>query len=677
MRDGDYEGASDVYAAAAREATGEEKARALLGLAVALNAAGDGESALAAALESRAEAEPGATAWQQASFLAGRYLTDGGQFEEAVAILAPLADTGAGELQAYVLADLQRAAIGADRGDLAASAGDRLAALPDVPASLIDGTFRRNAAAALASGDLQRYASALEALAASTGYARDRFDLAGAYEDLGRTEDRLTVLRSIVRETPGDALAAVAVDELESAGETVDPSLKGYVYYRARRYVDAAGVLTPVVDAAELPPVDLVFATYYLAASLEDQGNLSAAVALYDRVPTILPDSPYAHRARYWAARVLENLEEYGSASARYVELVNTPPTGEFTAEAAFRAGYVHFTAGDPAGAVAAWDALGQGDARVHYWRGVAERALAAEAESLASFAAAVEAGPLDFHGVEAARAAGIARPLDVAYRPRPLSGPADWPAIESWLSAEVGGGPEPAPGSAAVTLASLGLRTEAEQLLRSLAASGSSPWRLLAVARQAHDLGLKGTAARLADRLRIEQGAAWHDVPPALLAVAYPIDFPAVLDREASEAGLDPLFLAALIRVESFWEPGAVSPVGALGLMQVMPETGRSIADALGVEGFEVEALLRPATSLKFGSYYIGAQVRQFGLPYVALAAYNGGPGRAARWLNAWDGVSAASFAETVDIDETRHYVELVLESYARYEAAYAEPDR
>jgi soluble lytic murein transglycosylase len=134
---------------------------------------------------------------------------------------------------------------------------------------------------------------------------------------------------------------------------------------------------------------------------------------------------------------------------------------------------------------------------------------------------------------------------------------------------------------------------------------------------------------------------------------------------------------MAALIRTESFWEPGAISPVGAMGLTQVMPETGAGIAEALGIEGFDPASLLRPATSLKFGAYFIGEQLKEFQFPYVALAAYNGGPGRAARWIEAWDGESAASFAEAVDIEETRNYVELVMMFYARYEAAHGGGER
>lgn len=65
---------------------------------------------------------------------------------------------------------------------------------------------------------------------------------------------------------------------------------------------------------------------------------------------------------------------------------------------------------------------------------------------------------------------------------------------------------------------------------------------------------------------------------------------------------------------------------------------------------------------------------MRSYGEPFVALAAYNGGPGRAGRWMDRWDGANAPSFVEVVDIEETRDYVERVLEAYGRYLHAYGD---
>lgn len=679
FRAGAYAAAADAFAQQARDATDPSaRARALLGLAASRHAAGDIEGAITAAFQARGAAPGGSPEAVQATFLHGRYLADAGRFGDAVTALAALADAGAGHLQPFVLVDLERAAVGAGDQLLAESAAARLAIEAGVPTGIREAAQRNLVDAALASGDADRYLAELERLVAITGRPADRFALAEAYRLAGLEGPRLDQLRAIVLQWPSDTHAVAALEGLNESGEAVSPLLEGFIYYRGRRYVEVERVLAPVVAArASLAPADQAFATYYLAAALEDQGKLADAVALYDQVPALDPSSPYAHRARYWAARVLESLQEFASASVRYVELVNAGQPGEFSEEAAFRAGYVLFALGDPAGAVAAWDALGAPGARVQFWRGVAERQLGDEAAAQASFQAAVAAGPLDFHGVEAARLLGLRGALDVRYRERALDAVVDWSAIESWLAARVPGAPVAAPDSPATTLATLGLRDEAEQVLLNLVPAGASPWELLAVARQAHELGLRSTAARLGDRIRYENGASWSEAPPALLALAYPIDFPAILDAEARTANIDPLFLAALVRIESYWQPSAVSPVGALGLTQVMPATGAAIAEALNVDGFTVDSLLRPATSLRFGAFYIREQIDTFGHPFIALAAYNGGPGRAARWANTWDGENAASFAEAVDIEETRNYVELVLEAYARYEAVYPAVDR
>ena len=87
----------------------------------------------------------------------------------------------------------------------------------------------------------------------------------------------------------------------------------------------------------------------------------------------------------------------------------------------------------------------------------------------------------------------------------------------------------------------------------------------------------------------------------------------------------------------------------------------------------FEVGDLVRPAVSVRFGAYYLGTQLRRFGDPLAALAAYNAGPGNARRWQEGGSG-SGADFVEGVDIGETQHYVVAVMEHYAHYRRAYRE---
>ncbi|MEX1102760.1 MAG: lytic transglycosylase domain-containing protein, partial [Dehalococcoidia bacterium] len=181
---------------------------------------------------------------------------------------------------------------------------------------------------------------------------------------------------------------------------------------------------------------------------------------------------------------------------------------------------------------------------------------------------------------------------------------------------------------------------------------------------------GLPDVAARLAVRLRSELGLTWAQAPMDLMRLSYPVDYVTLLDAEARANGIDPLFFAALIRQESFWDANAGSHAGALGLTQVIPPTGEAIAQSLGVD-FAPADLFRPAVSLKFGANYIAGQLRAFGNPYHALAAYNAGPGNAERWAN-FAGGSPADFAEAVDFAETQGYVISVMEHYAHYMAAY-----
>jgi len=151
-------------------------------------------------------------------------------------------------------------------------------------------------------------------------------------------------------------------------------------------------------------------------------------------------------------------------------------------------------------------------------------------------------------------------------------------------------------------------------------------------------------------------------------LALAYPQDFLPLVVTEGQRSHLSPLLLLALIRQESLFDAKAVSGAGALGLTQVIPSTGRDIARELKLADFAPTDLLRPVVSLRFGAHYLASQLALFdGIPWAALAAYNGGPGNAQRWLElAPDDPDL--FVEAIDFSETRAFVKVVLANYALY---------
>ena len=206
----------------------------------------------------------------------------------------------------------------------------------------------------------------------------------------------------------------------------------------------------------------------------------------------------------------------------------------------------------------------------------------------------------------------------DVSYNPLgPLPAP-DWAALEAWLMSRFGAGSLAASETAAPELMMLGLRDEAEAAVRALA--GQDPWATARAMRAAATAGLPDLAATYAVQLRQRAGVSSVEAPKELARLAYPLSYVVSLDGAAAENGVDPLFLAALVRTESFWDASAGSPAGALGLTQVIPVTGEAIAASLGYPAFAAEDLFRPSVSLAFGANYIGGQVRRFGNPYYAL---------------------------------------------------------
>lgn len=130
-----------------------------------------------------------------------------------------------------------------------------------------------------------------------------------------------------------------------------------------------------------------------------------------------------------------------------------------------------------------------------------------------------------------------------------------------------------------------------------------------------------------------------------------------------ASRQGIDPAWVMAVIRQESLFQPQARSPAGARGLMQIMPATGRLIAQELGERFPGIQGLLEPDTSIRFGAYYLAKnRTRLQNNPLLASAAYNAGRGRVLEWLPD-SPLPADIWAETIPFRETRRYVQRVME--------------
>ena len=157
------------------------------------------------------------------------------------------------------------------------------------------------------------------------------------------------------------------------------------------------------------------------------------------------------------------------------------------------------------------------------------------------------------------------------------------------------------------------------------------------------------------------------------ILRRLFPIPFAREIAAAAQENALDPFLIAALVRVESGFNPRAVSSRGARGLMQVMPDTGQWIASQMGASAFDPDWLFDPELNLRMGAWYLRALLDQFdGRPVVALAAYNAGRTRVQEWLaqGRWDGREET--LDEIPFGETRHHVRRVLTTLETYRWLY-----
>ncbi|AVX19889.1 soluble lytic murein transglycosylase [Carboxydocella sporoproducens DSM 16521] len=160
-----------------------------------------------------------------------------------------------------------------------------------------------------------------------------------------------------------------------------------------------------------------------------------------------------------------------------------------------------------------------------------------------------------------------------------------------------------------------------------------------------------------------------------ALWKWLYPFPYQEVIYREAERYHLDPLLVAAVIHTESKFNPRARSEKGAIGLMQLMPETARWAASQLQLGSVKEEDLLRPELNIKLGCWYINQLAREFnGDMIIVLAAYNGGSGNVRKWLEKEKWSGQHSTIDDIPFPETRAYVKKTLRAYEIYQILYAQ---
>jgi soluble lytic murein transglycosylase len=362
---------------------------------------------------------------------------------------------------------------------------------------------------------------------------------------------------------------------------------------------------------------------FFRADAAHDRQQWDAALASYDQVARMAPAVDYAGLSRMRAGQIHLHRGDVSAATEVFEAYLEDFPQGRRWEEAAYWAARGHLEAGSEADARVLLDRL--------------------QTEAPFSYYAVLTADLLD-------------EPYRVDLPPGPSAAPPGWLSDRLVVLDQ---------------LSAAGLDDAADAEVSAIQAraerEGGEALLSFAEALNLRDRTLTGITVGWAAR---REGEPWSD---RLVRIVYPFPYQELVLREAREVGVDPLLLAALIRQESAFVPDIVSSAGAIGLMQVMPATGRGLARSLGVANFTNETLESPEVNLHLGARFLVEQLARYGpeLPLV-LSAYNAGPARANRWRTFPEAQDLLRLTERIPFSETRGYVKNVTRNRRLYEALY-----
>ena len=466
--------------------------------------------------------------------------------------------------------------------------------------------------------------------------------------------EQLTLARAAVQA----GAAARAVTGYSAAfssglGTAQDHFSDGLMLARLNRDADAVAQFAKVASPASL----VASARYQRARAFLAMGKNGDAATSLRAITTAFPTDTSSASALLLLSDLATDANRDADARSTLLSIVHRFPRARHAPTALFRAGIIAYVAGNYASAAAELDSLsalypaGDDALAATYWAGRAWQKRGDAAKAAAHWRAVMAGEGGSYYSVLSAKRLGAPVLRDDSRKD-------NYPRVADIADAS----------KRIAILEDVGMDTEAkfeyDQLFRD--ASGSHD-RLVATAHALAGGEQSSRAMTLGRRVVMEIGPS---------AENYRLVYP-VVEREALAAssranGLDPALVAGLIRQESSFNPKATSPVGARGLMQVMPDVGRGLARSRGIASFDAERLYEPALNIQLGTAHLAGLFRGNRETVQALAAYNAGESRVTKWLKKTGSGDPELFTERIPFVETRDYVRSVVRNRAFYKALY-----
>ena len=554
--------------------------------------------------------------------------------------------------------------------------------------------------------------------------AKFEYRIGQAYLELGKTEEAHERFLEAVDRYPQAWYAYQSLVELVEADVEVDDYQRGLVDYYAGAYWPAIQAFYRYIEhnldhegdpyyyigfaylavgsyESAMSAFDVLIESYPsseysgqawlgTAEAFASQNRHDDALSTYCDFARLYPRHELAEEALWQAVSLSEADKDYDEAARAYLDLQTRYPQGQHVDAALFQAGLCYYRLDEGERAIEAWqellDVYEESDlyTQTLFWAG---KTLLKQGKTREARTYLEKAASADTEGYYGLRAKDLSQStsLGLDRQIQALDETSEREEAEAWLATWLEGHDDDQGMRPTIEedlrflrgeeLLAVGLLEETRGELDALRKEVlTDPLSLYQLSLALRERGLYRLSILCAKRLiQLSPAESVGQAPRFLQRLTYPTYFDDLVVAEAQANDFDPLLLFALIWQESLFEGQAASWAGAQGLTQVMPATGDWIALQLRWKDYQAEHLYRPYLNVKFGAWYLARQLRDFDNSlFAALAAYNGGPGNAARWLELAGDGDEDLFVESISIAETRRYVEKVYEHYAMYRALY-----
>ena len=431
----------------------------------------------------------------------------------------------------------------------------------------------------------------------------------------------------------------------------------------ARKREEAIPVLTEIVEkypgSSQGPN-----ALYRLAEIYWNRDENLKALDYFKQLRDRYPKSSFNDLAHIASARIYESLGKPGDALRLYQDFAKRFPDSPMREETQWRSAWIHYLQGDNDRAYAAFHRLAavKGEGRYKtgalYWQARTVQRLGRSDEAKQIFFQILNAPEESYYKGPAARwlekmGAAVEEKKTTSSNLFPETVPPSSPDSSFHLSR--------AQELAEISLNQLAV-TELDEIRNS--SNDDLPTKFTLIREYARN-GAYGRSVALANQI--------PSPSDELNRYRYPLAFWETIQKITEERSLDPYLVVALIRQESMFDPKALSPASAYGLMQLLPSTAVRAAIQLGLSPPQPQKLYEPELNLNLGTLHLKELLQLYSNNVIkAIAAYNAGENAVARWEKQIMAEDEDEFIERIPYGETRLYVKLVLRNHRIYQKIY-----